>query len=326
MSDLLTSVLNQSKLHRGIKVAIVGAPNAGKSSLINLISHQQMSIVSPSPGTTRDPVRAFVDFRGWPLVFVDTAGLRLNCHDEVEHMGVDRALTEAQEADIIIHMSSVDIVRSSHFMTSFSTDSRTFESTVKTLSGSKMTPQSDESVESHSFNLMTSQIAITTITSLSDDPEMKLSDDVITSKLLRQAAIEEKPVIRVLNKIDLLKDKGSHEKQIAERLCEDMNCVLVSCHTNDGISELLNWLNETLKSTFSNDEHFFAANCSSYQKEILQDCVVNLKQLLSVDFDELVMQAEYLKSTLSKLSRQTDQPVLTDSMLDKVFANFCIGK
>jgi tRNA modification GTPase len=87
------------RLRDGIMVAIVGPPNAGKSSLLNRIARREAAITSPFPGTTRDIVEVAVDLAGYPVVLADTAGLR-DSDDPVEQEGLRRARRRAEEAEI----------------------------------------------------------------------------------------------------------------------------------------------------------------------------------------------------------------------------------
>jgi tRNA modification GTPase len=86
------------RLRDGIGVAILGPPNAGKSSLLNRIARREAAITSPLPGTTRDIVEVAVDLAGYPLVLADTAGLR-ETRDPIEAEGLRRALARAEEAE-----------------------------------------------------------------------------------------------------------------------------------------------------------------------------------------------------------------------------------
>lgn len=87
------------RLRDGLHVAIVGPPNAGKSSLLNALAGRDAAIVSSRAGTTRDVIEVHLDLGGFPLVLADTAGLREGA-DEVEEEGVRRALQRAGNADI----------------------------------------------------------------------------------------------------------------------------------------------------------------------------------------------------------------------------------
>jgi len=87
------------RLRDGIMVAILGPPNAGKSSLLNRIARREAAITSPVAGTTRDIVEVAIDLGGYPVVLADTAGLRAS-DDVVEQEGLRRALRRAEEAEI----------------------------------------------------------------------------------------------------------------------------------------------------------------------------------------------------------------------------------
>ena len=87
------------RLREGLSIVILGAPNAGKSSLLNVLARREAAIVSHHAGTTRDVIEVQMDIAGYPVVLMDTAGLREAC-DEVEEEGVKRARERAQQADI----------------------------------------------------------------------------------------------------------------------------------------------------------------------------------------------------------------------------------
>ena len=90
-------------LAAGCRVAILGRPNAGKSTLFNALLGTERAIVTDVPGTTRDTLEAALDVRGVPVDLVDTAGLR-EAHDEVERLGVGRARDEGERADAVLYV------------------------------------------------------------------------------------------------------------------------------------------------------------------------------------------------------------------------------
>ncbi|MCI5996014.1 MAG: tRNA uridine-5-carboxymethylaminomethyl(34) synthesis GTPase MnmE [Blautia sp.] len=106
IEKLITSSENGRVMTEGIQTVIVGKPNAGKSSLLNLILGEERAIVTDIAGTTRDILQESVNIHGITLNIVDTAGIR-NTDDIVEKIGVDRAREYAKDADLIIYVADV---------------------------------------------------------------------------------------------------------------------------------------------------------------------------------------------------------------------------
>ncbi len=89
------------RLRDGFTVVIAGPPNAGKSTLMNALAGRDVAITSPIPGTTRDLIEVFLDLRGYPVILVDTAGIR-ESRDPIEQEGVARARRRAESADLTL--------------------------------------------------------------------------------------------------------------------------------------------------------------------------------------------------------------------------------
>ncbi len=95
-------------LRSGVKVVFTGAPNVGKSTLLNLVAAREAAIVSSRPGTTRDVIEVPIVLGGIPVILTDTAGLRAEAGDEIEVIGMQRARSEAATADIVVWVTSAD--------------------------------------------------------------------------------------------------------------------------------------------------------------------------------------------------------------------------
>ncbi len=101
LNKLEKSFDNGKIIKNGIKVAIIGKPNAGKSSLLNAMLKEERAIVTEYEGTTRDTIEEFLEIDGIPIRIIDTAGIR-NAKDEVEKIGIKKAKEVAETADLII--------------------------------------------------------------------------------------------------------------------------------------------------------------------------------------------------------------------------------
>ena len=103
VAELLRSADNGRLISEGIKTVILGRPNAGKSSVLNLLLGEERAIVTDVAGTTRDTLEEHLNFNGISLNLMDTAGIR-KTEDLVEKIGVDRAMEHAKDADLILYV------------------------------------------------------------------------------------------------------------------------------------------------------------------------------------------------------------------------------
>lgn len=103
IEQLLLTANEGQLLRRGIRAAIIGRPNAGKSSLLNQLLGRDRAIVSPVAGTTRDTIEETASIRGIPVIFIDTAGLRESA-DTLELEGIRRSRVALAQAEIVLHV------------------------------------------------------------------------------------------------------------------------------------------------------------------------------------------------------------------------------
>ena len=107
IAKLLASSLPSERFRDGWRVALIGAPNAGKSSLINALAMRDVAITSPTAGTTRDAIEVSLDLGGYPVTLIDTAGLRAT-DDILESAGIERTRRTIHTADLRIALAAAD--------------------------------------------------------------------------------------------------------------------------------------------------------------------------------------------------------------------------
>ena len=106
IQKMLDSYRSGRIIREGIKTVLIGRPNVGKSSILNMILNSERAIVTEIPGTTRDTIEESYDLDGIPLVLIDTAGLR-QTNDKAEQIGVERTRAEIPKADLVLYVLDI---------------------------------------------------------------------------------------------------------------------------------------------------------------------------------------------------------------------------
>lgn len=107
VSRLLQSFRLGNVIKNGVQVAIIGKPNAGKSTLLNALLNEERAIVSDIAGTTRDTIEEVLNINGVLFRLIDTAGIREHTSDAIESIGVERSLAKMREADVVIYLFDI---------------------------------------------------------------------------------------------------------------------------------------------------------------------------------------------------------------------------
>jgi tRNA modification GTPase len=105
---LLQSFKLGNAIKHGVSVAIIGDPNAGKSTLLNTLLNENRAIVSDIPGTTRDTIEEIININGILFRLIDTAGIRENTTDTIEYIGVEKSLEKRSSADVVLYLFDVN--------------------------------------------------------------------------------------------------------------------------------------------------------------------------------------------------------------------------
>ena len=258
VSEAVANVLDTADqgelLRTGLKVAIVGRPNVGKSSLLNAWSRSDRAIVTDLPGTTRDVVESQLVVEGIPIQVLDTAGIR-DASDRVEQLGVERSRKAAQDADLVL------------------------------------------------FTL---------------DAEAGWTDD--DTSIYHE--VNHRPLILILNKIDLLGDGRDIE---LPTVVQHLKVVTSAVH-QQGINALEQAIIKTVKQkgvTAANVDVAInqrQAAALSRAQQALNHVHETIHQQLPLDFWSID-----LRDAIQAFGEITGEEV-TESVLDRIFSRFCIGK
>lgn len=103
-TQLINSFSLGNVIRNGVSVAIIGKPNAGKSTLLNSLLNENRAIVSNIPGTTRDTIEEIINIEGILFRLIDTAGIRQHSGDEIESAGMERSLEKMKQADLVLYL------------------------------------------------------------------------------------------------------------------------------------------------------------------------------------------------------------------------------
>ncbi|CAD5912650.1 tRNA modification GTPase [Planktothrix agardhii CCAP 1459/11A] len=261
LSQFLATADTGELLRTGLKVAIVGRPNVGKSSLLNAWSRSDRAIVTDLPGTTRDVVESQLVVGGIPIQVLDTAGIR-NSDDQVEKIGIERSHQAAQSADLVL----------------FTLD------------------------------------AVVGLT----EADLEIYQQV-----------KHRHFIVIINKIDRVKSEQLEElKQtiIDSLMIENIQIVSMSAGLNQGIPDLeIAILNSVYGENIQAANLEFAINqrqaaALTRAKVCLEEVETTINDQLPFDFWTID-----LRGAIHALGEVTGEEV-TESVLDRIFSRFCIGK
>lgn len=246
---------NGKVIKEGIKTAIIGKPNAGKSSLLNAILKEDRAIVTEYEGTTRDTIEEFVNINGIPLKLIDTAGIR-ETKDEVEKIGIAKSRETANTADLII--------------------------------------------------------AIFDVSKEIDEEDLEVID-----------FIKNKKAIIILNKMDL-KAKIDENNENLKKLRG--NIIKMSALKNIGIDKLYEKITEMFNLNEINlDNENVITNVR--QKNLITKAIENVKKAKETIEQKMPIDivAIFIKDILEDLGKITGE-VVTEDIIEEIFANFCLGK
>jgi tRNA modification GTPase len=295
--DALLAGSERGRLYRqGLRTAIIGRPNVGKSSLLNALLRTERAIVTSIAGTTRDTVEEVANLRGIPLHLIDTAGITPS-DDPVEQIGVQRSRAAAETADIVLLV----------------------------FDGSEPLTEQDRRVSSElqamGFGTASAQNAQT---------HRCAGDETMHPQALMRHVLADLPeqphhrtVIVVLNKSDR---ERRIELNSLQQVWPNAAFIHTSTLTSDGLSELEEIIAELVLGGKVLSSESVLVTSARHQEALrrvaahLQAAISSLERALPLDFVSIDLRAAY--EGLGEVTGETT----SDDLLDRIFSEFCIGK
>lgn len=291
-------------IKEGVAVAIVGAPNVGKSTLLNRLLNEERAMVSDIAGTTRDVIEERANIDGVLFRFLDTAGIR-RTDDKLEQMGIARTLSSIERAQIVIHL--IDAAQPIAFAPGFGISP----------SHTQSAPES---------GLLHQQTTTTTVlpADIHDSPretEVQPSVPSANSAIGARHPLPDFPLrddqtlLTVYNKIDTTPD-----------IALPANAVGISARSGEGIDDLRRALHDAVDTealyhggtVISNSRHYEALTAASNALKLALD---GLRDNLPTD-----LLSEEIRQVIRHLSGITGQDIVPEEVLQTIFSKFCIGK
>ncbi|GAA5973263.1 hypothetical protein JCM11641_003040 [Rhodosporidiobolus odoratus] len=279
-------------IRQGIQLAIIGPPNAGKSSLLNWLAQREAAIVTAVPGTTRDVVELSLDFHGFPVQVADTAGLR-KTGDEVERIGIERAVERARKADIKLCV----------------------------LSLSELFPPSSASSAMHTAS---SSCTPSAYPSLLVDAQTLSLIDPSTLLILNKADTQPPSTEQLELLVTRLTEEGKEWWGID---AEDRGMVCLSVTEGKGLSGLADRLKAELKRRYDLSDDLEETPIVTHERHRLhlEECLASLDAFLDMSPEDIVDAGEELRYATLALGKITGA-VDVEEVLGEIFRGFCIGK
>jgi tRNA modification GTPase len=301
----------QGRLYRqGLRTAIIGRPNVGKSSLLNALLRTERAIVTPIAGTTRDTVEEVANLRGIPLHLIDTAGITPG-NDPVEQIGVQRSRAAAESADIVLL-----VFDGSEPLTEL--DHRVSEE-LRAM-GFGTTHNSIHEPTNHNIALNAAAPSARPLEAAFQVSHNHHNHDLVSTTIPSSPG---RAMIIVVNKADC---PQRLEFDQLESIWPGASMVTTSTLTGAGLPELEEVLADLVlagRTLFSESALITSARHQEALRRVaehLHASLLSLEQALPLDFVSIDLRAAY--DALGEVTGET----ASDDLLDRIFSEFCIGK
>ena len=309
LSELISSFRVGNAIKNGIPVAIIGATNAGKSTLLNALLGEEKAIVSDIHGTTRDLIEDTLIIDGIQFRFIDTAGLR-STHDTIEEIGIQRTLSAARKAEIVLYVTALDEHSPQGEPLPESQGSSSSEPMAEHPQG-LLGSSSSEPIAEHPQGLLGSSSG----KPMAENPQglLGLSSDE-PHGLLHEMGLDdiEAKLVRVYNKADLLPPSAPlpHDGICISALSGNLTELKQAIVKAAGV--------EQQSGTIISQARHYDALVRAH--EAIQRVMQGLSSGISGEFLSMDLQ-----DCLHALGEITGQ-ISNDEVLGNIFSKFCIGK
>jgi len=241
IDEILKSYQKGRLVRDGIQIALLGQPNVGKSSLLNLLLDYDRSIVSNIAGTTRDVVSDETIFEGQRLIFLDTAGIRTHSHDEIESLGIKRTFEESKRADRIFYIFDLSLGLSEEDQKWLST----LDSNKVTLIGNKMdlisSVKLDETLKYIHSKAAARQLRVIFTSTVDKNSREELLKHVV-SQLVSERSSDNEVLLANSRHYECLKQASALIQQAVDSLIEGTGAEFVSLELKSALMRLQDML------------------------------------------------------------------------------------
>lgn len=326
LTRLHNSFSKGNAIKEGIPVAIIGATNAGKSSLLNALLDDDRAIVSDIHGTTRDTIEESVEIGDYLFRFIDTAGLR-DTTDPIERIGIERsrkALSQARIAIALIDATTIDA------------DNNDLESLLPaelTGKGCPIATVNDDRQSIHTTDTYSQSTSIGTGDTTEQAPDLTKSDrkdgdtTTLTTSVHRLSG-HACDIIVGLNKTDLIDENKVTDIHMNSNNNDHIKAIIpLSATQGIGLEKLRTSLLAIANADSESGEHSDIMVTNLRQAEALRQAIGSLQPLIHGLHTglETDLAAQHLRETLTHLAAITGEIPSTE-ILNTIFGSFCIGK
>ena len=317
IKDLISEIENHLSeghkgelLREGIRVAILGSPNAGKSSLLNVLSKREVAIVSEEAGTTRDIIEVQMDLGGYLVTLIDTAGLR-ETENSIEKEGIKRAKKALAESSLCLLLYDATDESEPQQTLSLIESENSLKNKDFLLVANKIDNLKSGQKQPHDHRHMTTSEGGDFNENAYEKQDEKTDFNEIyinaKSKIIKSNVTKKDPAFPTL--------LNSETEKFDENFCQ------ISVKTNEGMADFLNLLQEKVieLSGFTETPTLTRTRHRIFLKQSMEALT------RSLDASLIELQAEDLRVAMTALGRITGR-VDVEDLLDVIFSDFCIGK